>query len=122
MQGRIFLSGLTLRNILTNLSKGWHGEGGLYYLVGNREIKEKTGFRKSRITGYQFKAPKKENRWLETKINSDQAPLYALNKGFSTGKGRPLPYVDTNGVIKLLGGFDIFHVDQQEEKFADTDF
>ncbi len=116
MRERIYLNSVSLRNPLPQLSK----KG--YNLLGNVEIKEKIGFRKSRIVGYLFRAVKKENKSLEERLNSDQALLKALNDEFSTGKGRPLPDVGVGGKIYPLGGFDIFNIDRQREKVSDTDF
>jgi len=124
MMGSLFLRTVTVRNPLLDLTKSGPGFGsniGVHFL-GDIEIRESAGFMKSKVVGYQFRATKKENRWLAEKINSDSALLDSLKREFSTGKGRPLPSISVGGTICPFGGFDVFDVDGQKEKVAETDF
>jgi hypothetical protein len=126
LRGKMFLSELTIKNPLPSLTKApFFGGAGIYTIQGNEEVKVKTGFMSSRITGYRFRSlgRNKENKLIVEKINLDQNLLNILNSEFSTGKGRPLPdfrYVDAT--ILPLGGFDIFDIDGQKEKISDADF
>ena len=122
--GSLFLRTVTVRNPLKELTKQGKGSGTHIgaHLLGDVGIKESAGFMKSKIVGYQFRAATKESRWLSDKINSDLVLLDSLKREFSTGKGRLLPSISAGGIIVPLGGFDIFNVDGQKEKVAETDF
>ena len=124
MKGSLFLRAATIRNPLMNLTKQGKGYGSNIgvHILGDVEIKESTGLMKSRIVGHQFRAIVKESRWLAEKMNADLALLDSMRKEFKTGKGRSLPSISTGGTIAPFGGFDIFDVDGQKEKVAETDF
>jgi hypothetical protein len=125
LRGRLFLQKLLLRNPLPSITKPpFFGGMGVLTFQGNVEIEETTGFMKSKVVGYRFKAlgSNKDNKLIESRINSDFGLLDSLNKEFMTGRGRPLPDVKIDGTIIPFGGFDIFDIDGQKEKVADTDF
>jgi hypothetical protein len=125
MRGRIFLQKLLLRNPLPSVTKPpFFGGMGVLIFQGNVETGAPAGFMKSNVASYRFKAlgGNKDNKLIESRINSDFALLDSLNKEFRTGKGRPLPDVKINGTIIPFGGFDIFDIDGQKEKVADNDF
>jgi hypothetical protein len=117
MRGTVFLSKVILRNPVKTSAKG-----GAFGLLGDYPVKEKTGFMKTSTVGYQFRPSQSDSVWLAERINSDRGLLDALNKEFSTGKGRPLPKVGNVSGIEPFGGFDVFDVDGHKEKVAATDF